>query len=215
MFSKTITSSSQFLMMPESSQNLYFHLGMNADDDGFVEHFTVMRMVGAKPDDLKVLMARGFVHAFDDRVLVIMAWKENNYIQKDRYTPSKYLEVYKSELEQITSGCIQNVYKMETQVRLGKVRLGNTTSARDESFERFWKAYPKKKGKGNSMREWRKLAPSAELVEEIISHVERRKKTSWTKEGCRYVVYPERFLSGMRWTDELESENITSKTIRI
>jgi hypothetical protein len=71
MFSKTITNSSQFLMMPQSSQNLYFHLGMNSDDDGFCEHFTVMRMTDSKPDDLKILQAKGFVHVFDDRVLVI------------------------------------------------------------------------------------------------------------------------------------------------
>jgi hypothetical protein len=78
MFSKSITNSSRFLMMPESSQNLYFHLGMNADDDGFCEHFAVMRMVGSKPDDLKILHAKGFVNVFDDHVLVIMDWKENN-----------------------------------------------------------------------------------------------------------------------------------------
>ena len=79
MFSKTITSSSSFLMMSQSAQNLYFHFGMNADDDGFCEHFTIMRMTGSKPDDLRVLQARGFVKLFDDKVLVIVQWKENNF----------------------------------------------------------------------------------------------------------------------------------------
>ena len=102
MFSKTITSSSAFLMMPNSSQNLYFQLGMNADDDGFCEHFSIMRMIEAKPDDLKILQAKGFVQVFDDKVLVITQWKENNYIQKDRYTPSKYLQIYKEEILQIS-----------------------------------------------------------------------------------------------------------------
>ena len=134
MFSKSITNSSSFLMMSQSAQNLYFHFGMNADDDGFCEHFTVMRMTESKPDDLRVLQARGFVQIFDDKVLVILNWKENNYIQKDRYTPSKYLEVYKKEIKLLEDGqtvdnkgvteCIQNVYKMDTQVRLGKVWLG-------------------------------------------------------------------------------------------
>ena len=130
MFNKTITNSSRFLMMPQSAQNLYFHFGMNADDDGFCEHFTVMRMTESKPDDLKILHSKGFVKVFDDKVLVILDWKENNYIQKDRYTPSKYLETYKKELAQISDKsnevdkCIQNVYKTDTQVRLGKVRLG-------------------------------------------------------------------------------------------
>lgn len=127
MFSKSITSSSRFLMMSQSAQNLYFHLGMNADDDGFCEHFSIMRMTESKPDDLKVLQLKGFIHIFDDKVLVIMEWKENNYIQKDRYTPSKYLKLYENEIKILSEGSV-DVYKMDTQVRLGKVRLGKDTT---------------------------------------------------------------------------------------
>jgi hypothetical protein len=123
MFSKTITNSSQFLMMPQSSQNLYFHLGMNADDDGFCEHFTIMRMTESKPDDLKILQAKNFINVFDDKVLVIIDWKENNYLRADRYTPSKYLEIYKNELVGLSIG-IPKVDKVATQDRIGKVRLG-------------------------------------------------------------------------------------------
>jgi len=121
MFSKSITNSSQFLMMPQSSQNLYFHLGMNADDDGFCEHFTIMRMTDSKPDDLKILQAKGFISVFDDKVLVIIDWKENNYLRADRYTPSKYLEVYKEEIKRLSSG----IPKVATgKDRLGKDRIG-------------------------------------------------------------------------------------------
>lgn len=123
MFSKSITNSSQFLMMPSSSQNLYFHLGMNADDDGFCEHFALMRMTDSKPDDLKILQAKGFVNVFDDRVLIITDWKENNYLRSDRYSPSKYLEVYKKELKRLSSG-IPKVDNMVTQDRLGKDSIG-------------------------------------------------------------------------------------------
>ena len=132
MFSKTITSSSRFLMMPSSSQNLYFQLGMNADDDGFCEHFTIMRMIEAKPDDLKILHAKGFVQVFDDRVLVIMDWKENNYLRNDRYTPSKYLEIYKNDIKSLSSG-IPDGYQMDTQVRLGKVRLGKVSKEKKDN----------------------------------------------------------------------------------
>ncbi len=121
MFSKTITNSSSFLMMPTSSQNLYFHLGMNADDDGFCEHFAIMRMTDSKPDDLKILQAKGHVKLFDDKVLVITDWKENNFVRSDRYTPSKYLSIYKEELKQLSDGIpdvIPVVGKRETQVRL-------------------------------------------------------------------------------------------------
>ena len=127
MFSKTITNSSQFLMMPQSSQNLYFHLGMNADDDGFCEHFTIMRMTDSKPDDLKILQAKRFIQVFDDKVLVILDWKENNYLRSDRYTPSKYLEIYKNEIKQLSSGIpdvIPDGNQMATQDRLGKDSIG-------------------------------------------------------------------------------------------
>lgn len=112
--------------MPQSSQNLYFHLGMNADDDGFCEHFALMRMTDSKPDDLKILQAKGFVTVFDDRVLVISDWKENNYLRNDRYSPSKYLEIYKEELKGLVSG-IPNCNQRDTQVRLGKDRIGEST----------------------------------------------------------------------------------------
>lgn len=125
MFSKTITNSSQFLMMPSSSQNLYFHIGMNADDDGFCEHFAVMRMTDSKPDDLKILQAKGFVNVFDDRVLIILDWKENNYLRPDRYTPSKYLEIYKKDLKRLSSG----IPKVDTgKDRIGEVREGKNTT---------------------------------------------------------------------------------------
>lgn len=141
MFSKTVTNSSKFMMMPPTAQNLYFHFGMNADDDGFCEHFSIMRMVEAKPDDLRILDARGFVKVFDESVLVILDWKENNYLRSDRYTPSKYLELYKEELRMLGSGT-PVVYQMDTQDRLGKDRLGkdrlnkreNTPSVTEKVF---------------------------------------------------------------------------------
>lgn len=118
MFSQRIVGDENFLEMPMSSQNLYFHLGIYADDDGFVNPQKIIRMIGANPDDLKVVVAKGFVIPFKNGVVVITNWKENNYIQKDRYTPTIYQEQY-NELS-----CVQNVYKLDTQVRLGKVRLG-------------------------------------------------------------------------------------------
>jgi hypothetical protein len=127
MFSKSITNSSRFLMMPQSSQNLYFHLGMNADDDGFCEHFTIMRMTESKPDDLKILQAKQFLQIFDDQVLLLLDWKENNLIRSDRYTPSKYLEVYKSEIDLISHG-IPNDIPVDS---IGKVRLGKDSIGKD------------------------------------------------------------------------------------
>lgn len=102
MFSQRIVSSARFLKMPISSQTLYFHLGMNADDDGVVEAFTVMRMVGCSEDDLRVLEAKGFVKVFnEDLVTYIIDWNENNKIRSDRIIYSKYRDLLVSEIPDI------------------------------------------------------------------------------------------------------------------
>ena len=124
MFSKLITNSDSFLEMPSSSQNLYFHLNMNADDDGFVDKVkSIMRMIGAKDDDLKVLIAKSFIIPFDTGIVVIRHWRINNYIQKDRYKETIYSDEKESlsiDKSGLYTKCIQDVYKMDTQVRLGK-----------------------------------------------------------------------------------------------
>lgn len=95
MFSKKITESDDFIEMPDSTQNLYFHLSMNADDDGFVDKPKgIIRMIGAKEDDLKVLIAKSFVLPFDSGVIVIRHWRLNNYLQKDRYKETIYQKEY-------------------------------------------------------------------------------------------------------------------------
>lgn len=94
MFSKKVIGSARFLRMPATSRLLYYDLGMYADDDGVVEAFTVMRMTGAVEDDLRVLVAKGFVRVLnDDLVSAIVDWKKNNLIKSDRYTPSIYKDL--------------------------------------------------------------------------------------------------------------------------
>jgi hypothetical protein len=114
MFSAQIVNSDAFLDMPISSQALYFHLGMHSDDDGFVSPRKVLRLIGAGDDDLKVLLSKQFVIPFDSGVIVITHWKQNNYIQADRYTPT----IYKAERRQLS--CVQNVYELDTaRVQVG------------------------------------------------------------------------------------------------
>ena len=91
MFSKSVIGSARFLRMPASSRLLYYDLGMQADDDGIVEAFAVMRTTGATEDDLRVLAFRQFIRVLnDDLVSYITDWKRNNLIKKDRYQPSAY-----------------------------------------------------------------------------------------------------------------------------
>ena len=93
MFSNKVIGSDSFLEMPDSTQNLYFHFSMSADDDGFVDKVkTIMRMTGKKEDDLKILIAKSFVIPFDSGVLVIKDWRINNYLRSDRYNETIYFE---------------------------------------------------------------------------------------------------------------------------
>ena len=89
MMAKSIIKSDQFLDMPTTTQNLYFHMLLDADDDGFVNApKSILRIVGAKEDDMKLLIAKQFVIGFGSGVIVIKHWKIHNYIQSDRYKPS-------------------------------------------------------------------------------------------------------------------------------
>ncbi len=131
MFAKTIIDSDAFIDMPVTARLLYYDLGMRADDDGFVNSpKKIMRMVGASQDDLAILISKKFIIPFDSGVVVIKHWRIHNYIQKDRYKPTKYTEekamltVQENDGYSLDTTCIQNVPSSDTQVRLGKVRKG-------------------------------------------------------------------------------------------
>ena len=99
MFSKRVIDTDEFLDMPATAQMLYFHLAMNADDDGFVgKPKTIMRMCRASQDDLTVLLGKQFVISFDTGVIVIRHWKIHNYIRKDMYHPT----IYEKEKEMLS-----------------------------------------------------------------------------------------------------------------
>ena len=86
MFSLQIVDTDKFLDLPTSAQALYFHLGMHADDDGFVASpKRIMRSVGCREDDLSILVVKEFVIPFDSGVIVITDWKLNNTLKNDRY----------------------------------------------------------------------------------------------------------------------------------
>ena len=162
MFSLKIVNTDAFIEMPLSAQALYFHLGMNADDDGFVSNARrVQRLVGAADDDMKILLMKRFILAFDSGVVVIKHWRINNYIKGDRYTPTLYQEekgqlyvkkngVYTdhpllppppAEADKLPPSspsdsemapeCLQNGTKPEPQVRLGEDRSGEVSQGKE------------------------------------------------------------------------------------
>ena len=135
MFAKTIIDSDAFLDMPISARLLYYDLSMRADDDGFVNSpKKIMRMIGATQDDLSILALRKFIIPFDVGIVVIKHWKIHNYIRKDTYSETKYLEQKELlELDENNSyrlknnDCNVSVDDPSTQDRIGKDRIGKVS----------------------------------------------------------------------------------------
>lgn len=142
MFSKEVTTSDLFVDMPSSSQLLYFHLGMEADDEGFIGNAKMLsRAYGSNNDDLKLLEAKGFVIAFPSGVTVVKDWNLNNKIRKDRQKPTIYTEE-KTLLSLDSKGSYllgnqvstipqPNDNQMSAQDRIGEVRLGKDSIGKD------------------------------------------------------------------------------------
>ncbi len=164
MFSLDVVDTDLFLEMPATSQNLYFHLGMRADDDGFVSApKKITKLVNCGNDDLNVLIARGFVMTMDEGIVVIRHWKRNNYIQRDRYKRTIYQKQFRelSENEgiyELDTSCIQDVYELEAQVSIDKnnnilyaseahEKVADKEEQLKKDFEIIYEIYPKKRGK--------------------------------------------------------------------
>jgi hypothetical protein len=146
MFSKTIIDSDAFLDMSLSTQALYFHLSMRADDEGFINNpKKIMRMIGASEDDLKVLIMKNFILTFESGVIVIKHWKIHNCIRKDRLVITNYQEE-RSQLElkdndsytfknnggiqlvnQMTTTCQPSVNQVSPQYSIGKDSIGKVS----------------------------------------------------------------------------------------
>lgn len=219
MFSLDVVDTDIFLDLPISSQALYFHLGMRADDEGFVSSpKRITSMIGANQDDLKLLIAKGFIIAFEDGVIVIRHWKQNNYIQNDR---RKYT-IYQSQRAALTANngiyevdteCIQTVSKMYPQDSIGKVskkKKNNMVNEVDrkqllqsekpveysKDFEAFWEVYPRTVGKGEAYKKYKARLndgwSEAELLEAAKNYASRvaRERTEQ-----KYIKHAKTFLS--------------------
>lgn len=122
MFSKKIVGSARFLRLPPTARLLYYDLGMQADDDGVVEAFTVLQMTHADEADLNALVEKGLIRILnDDLVTLIIDWKTNNLIKKDRYRPSFYSDLLSgTQVEPVWN---PSGTHLEPQDRIGKYRL--------------------------------------------------------------------------------------------
>lgn len=222
MFSNSVVESDDFLEMPDSSQNLYFHLSMHADDDGFVGKWkSIMRMTGKKEDDLKILIAKSFLIPFDTGIIVIKHWRLNNYIQKDRYKETIYkkekalLSINESNVYNLDTECIHSIDKN----RLDKISIDNiygqnemtetestqeTIKLWEEQFKVFYEKYPRKVKKQDVKKWFKNNKPSNELFSSMLHRLEQfRASKDWQKDGGQYIPYPTTWLNQKRWEDEI------------
>lgn len=231
MFSKSIIDSDIFLDMPLSTQCLYFHLSMRADDDGFVNKTKrIMRMIGSSDDDLKILIAKNFVLPFESGLVVITHWKIHNYIQKDRYHPSTedekmLITVGKSGIYEYVSNqkfdepseqkCIQAVSEVDTcctqNGNIGKVRLTNNSCSSDKQmnnslnmeFEQIWNLYPRKQGRKRAFEAFKRSIKHGASVEEIKAGVQRYvEHIRLNRIEQQYIKMGSTFFTNESWADE-------------
>ena len=91
MFAKKVITSDMFLDMPLSTQALYFHLSMVADDEGFINNpKRIQRLIGSSDDDMKLLITKAYIIPFDSGIVVIRHWRVNNYLRSDRFSGTEY-----------------------------------------------------------------------------------------------------------------------------
>jgi hypothetical protein len=212
MFSKHIIDSDDFLNMPLSSQVLYFHLTMRADDDGFINNTQkIMRMIGSSPDDFKILLAKSFIISFDSGIIVIRHWLVHNYIRNDRYKPTTHIDEKKSisvKEDKTYTVAPVGIPSDIPLVSTGKVRLeleigkDNITTDR---FEVFWTAYPKKIGKDKCRRWFASHKITDTLLDNMLNALDTQKRSSqWSKDDGQFIPHPYTWLNQGRWQDEVE-----------
>lgn len=236
MFAKTIIDSDAFLDMPLSTQALYFHLSMRADDEGFINNpKKIQRMIGASDDDLKILSAKNFIIPFETGIVVIKHWKIHNYIRGDRKHETKYTEelsrlttkengaytlsqntktIVDSQMSVICqSDDSQMSGNLDTEVRLGKDSIGKYSLVKDKYinnnyigdsdgkksdidafFDRVWKAYPRKKGKGQISDAKKKYLFKHVGEEQLLRCIDRFKAAMDGKDE-QYIMYGSTFFN--------------------
>lgn len=232
MFSPLITDSDAFLDMPGSAQNLYFHLGMRADDDGFVSNpKKVLRMINGADDDLKLLMAKRFILTFENGVIVIKHWRMNNLIRKDWYKPTIYQDemnllkvkqngayseidgkkslILVNENATIRSRSIGKVSIVKESIGIESVQKGVQMEVQigvqkviDNGFELFWTLYGHKINRCDAERAWLKLKPNTEL-QAIIKEDIMKRKLSDRQWLEGYQPHFSTYLNGKRWEDAI------------
>lgn len=136
MFTLDVVDQQQFLDMPSTTRCLYFELGMRADDDGFIGNIPrLLAWLNATPDDLRILIAKGFLIEFASGVIVITDWLRHNTLKADRYNPSNFEEKSQIGLNNNKRYMLLCGTEQEPQKRIEKNRIDNSTKVVSSSID--------------------------------------------------------------------------------
>ena len=168
MFDKRITESDKFIDLPNSAKALYFMAGMDADDRGFFQPRRLQRECGFADDDYKILIAKGFLIAFESGVMVITDWNKNNWLDGRRLTETEYVD----ELKMLK--LINDKYELSAEAVSAKQMLSDgLASIEENSIEEYsiLPPIPPKKGEG--------VDDTSSQIHQIVDYLNE-------KTGCSY-----------------------------
>ena len=242
MFTKKITDADEFISLPSSTQALYLHLCMSADDDGFNNQIQMaMFKAHASIDDVKVLLTKRFILQFENGVIVIKHWRMANALRKDRYTETAYKEELKrlkikdngaytlADESWLPNGCQMvaadknsidknsidnNIYgDLQSPDESKKELKKKKEQEANDIFERLWKLYPKKKGKGGVSQTQKNVI--AKIGYEKFARYIELYKAEIEKNGTeeQFIMYGSTFFNS-GYKDYLDENYETTEKIK-
>jgi hypothetical protein len=194
MFDKSILETDEFLDLGMTSKALYFLLGMEADDEGFVSPKRVMRLYGGSEDDMKVLIAKNFCIKFDSGVIVITNWHENNYLDKKRIKATRYQA--EKKLLALNSGKYTMLNKCLTDVKQMLRENSIEENSIEENSIEYTSEVETSQGKGTN-----EISQIIELFKEINPALNYGNKTQ--RKACEDMIKKFGFGEVMRMTKQV------------
>jgi hypothetical protein len=194
---------------------------LNADDDGVVEAFPVVRMIGSQEDSLGLLVIKQFIKPLNEEmVYFVVDFNAQNTVRKDRYTPSKYAELITNPVIGLPNGNQMATNGKPSgnpdKNRLDKNRLDKNNNISDKSdslkdlserFETLWKLYPNKKGKPKAFTAYKKAIKDGVTDDEISVGIEKYlQEIKIKKTEKQYIKHGSTWFNNCSWSDDYEIE---------
>ena len=233
MLTKKVTDDDHFMSLSASAQALYLHLSMAADDDGFCNQVAIcMFKAHASTGDLEALLSNRYIYQFENGVIVIKHWRMANALRKDRYSPTVFQREYamldlkdngaytmRSEPRLEEAGCQMVAERLPdgcpniSKVNISKDKISEVKNTLahpevsgvviEDPFDTFWRAYPRKTGKGDARKKFAKALTKTSFENIMRALGEVKASAQWQKDGGQFIPHPATWLNQERWDDEV------------